>query len=119
MILSCSVLKVCDNSNVVSVKCFNLYKKFKLFIGCFLYLSVKNVKYKGILQKGNVCKGILVRKKKKINRKTGNGLCFNSNDIVVLNIKNEALGTRIFGLMPLELRRKKFLKILSISSNFI
>jgi len=119
MILNCSLLKVCDNSNVIYVKCFSIYIKFSRLIGSFLYVSVKNIKSKGVLRSGDIAKGMLVRRKKNIDRRTGSYLYFSSNDVVLLNMKGEVLGTRIFGLIPLELRKKRFLRIVSISSNFI
>jgi len=41
---------------------------------------------------------------------------FDSNDIVLLNDKYELLGTRIFGPLPLELRKKGQLRLLSLAS---
>ena len=119
MILNCTLLKICDNSNVAYVKCFNMPKNPKNHIGLSFYASVKHIRYKGKLQKGDIVKGIVARSRKENNRQTGNFLSFDLNTAILLNEKNESLGTRIFGYIPLELRVKRLLKLISISSSFM
>jgi len=116
MISNLSKLKVCDNSGVKYVKCFKIFKTYTGGIGSIVYVSVKDNKSKSKLQKGDIVKGIIVRNKKFINRFTGNYIFFDSNDIVLLNDKYELLGTRIFGPLPLELRKKGQLRLLSLAS---
>lgn len=116
MIFSLSKLKVSDNSGVKYVKCFKVFKTYVGTIGSLIYVSVKDAKSKSKLQKGDIVKGIIVRNKKSINRSTGNYFLFDSNEIVLFNDKYELLGTRIFGPLPLELRKKGYVKILSLAS---
>ena len=119
MILNLSALKVCDNSGIKRVKCFKVYKSSVGIIGSLIYVRIKDVKSKSKLQKGDIVKGVIIRKKKMIDRGTGNFLFFDSNEIVLLNDKYELLGTRIFGPLPLELRKKGYLKLLSLASTLI
>ena len=119
MILNLSILKVCDNSGVKYAKCFKVYKSSVGIIGSYIYTSVKEIKSKSKLHKGDIVKAIIVRKKKTIDRKTGNYISFDTNEAVLLNDKYEILGTRIFGPLPIELRKKKLLKLLSLTSILI
>ena len=119
MILNLSILKVCDNSGIKHVKCFKVYKGFVGIVGSMIYASIKDSKSKSKLRKGEIIRGIVVRKKKMINRNNGNYLSFDSNEVVLLNDKYELLGTRIFGPMPLELRKKRHLKLLSLASSLV
>jgi len=49
----------------------------------------------------------------------GSFIQFDFNEVVLLNEKYELLSTRIFGPLPLELRKKGFLKLLSLASTVI
>jgi large subunit ribosomal protein L14 len=82
-------------------------------------MSVKSLKAEGKFLKGDVLKGIIVREKKNYHRCTGNYLKFDLNETILLNEKNEVLNAKISGLLPLELKRKKHLRLLSLSSHFI
>jgi large subunit ribosomal protein L14 len=119
MIFNNCLIKVSDNSNVSYVKCFNIRKELKSFIGVFLYMSIKSLKTEGRLLKGDVLKGIIVRERKNYHRYTGNYLKFDLNETILLNEKNEVFNAKILGLLPLELKRKKHLRLLSLSSHFV
>lgn len=115
MIYNNCLFKVSDNSNVGHAKCFNLLENH---VGSILHVSISKIISKGRYNKGSVLKGILIRKKR-IDRQTGNFLHFDSNELILLNQKSEVVNTRIFGLIPLELRKKRLLKSLCLSSYFI
>ena len=119
MILNQTLLKVCDNSGIKVVKCFKVYKHKTASIGDIFLSSVKDIKSKSKLKKGDIVKGIVVRKKKLLNRFTGNFMLFDYNEVVLLNNKNELLGTRVFGPIVLELRKRGFVKLLSLASFLI
>jgi large subunit ribosomal protein L14 len=119
MILTLTKLKVCDNSGVKYVKCFKIYKAFFGAVGSLLYTSIKESKNKYKYRKGDIVKGIVIRNKKVINRKTGNFLSFDSNDIILVDLKYDIIGTRVFGPLPLELRKKRYLKLLSLASSVV
>ena len=116
MISTLTKLKVCDNSGVKYVKCFKIYKAFFGAIGSLLYTNIKESKHKCKYKKGDIIKGIVIRNKKVVNRKTGNFLSFGSNDIILIDLKYDIIGTRVFGPLPLELRKKRYMKLLSLAS---
>jgi large subunit ribosomal protein L14 len=113
------LIKVSDSSNANYVKCFNVCKKSGSFIGTYLYGSIKSIKTKGKFMKGNTVKGILIRERKSTHRQTGNYLKFDHNEIILLNEKGEVFNTKISGLLSLDLRKKKHLRLLSLSSYFL
>ena len=119
MISTLTKLKVCDNSGVKFVKCFKVYKTFIGTIGSLIYVSIKESKNKNKYKKGDIVKGIIVRNKKITNRGTGNFLSFDSNYTVLIDLKYDIIGTRIFGPLPFELRKRQHLKMLSLASNII
>lgn len=119
MIFNLSKLKVCDNSGVKQVKCFKVFNGQAGSIGSVVYVSIKDIKSKSKLKKGDITKGVIIRNKKLVNRQTGNYISFDFNELVLLNEKHEVLATRVFGPVPLELRKKGHLKLLSLASTLI
>ena len=119
MISTLTKLKVCDNSGVKNVKCFKVYKTPLGTVGSLIYVSIKESKNNNKYKKGDIVKGVVVRNRKIINRGTGNFLSFNSNDIVLIDLKHDIIGTRIFGPLPVELRKKRYVKLLSLASSII
>lgn len=119
MITILSKLKVCDNSGIKSVECFKVYKTSVGRIGSLVYVSIKDTKSNNKYKRGDIVKGVIVRSKGKLSRKTGNFVVFDSNDIVLIDSKHDIIGTRIFGPLPYELRRKGYLKLLSLASSII
>ena len=91
MIINQTMLKVCDNSGVKFVKCFKVYITTVGYIGSNVYVSVKDIKSKSKLQKGDIVKGVIVRNKSQLNRLTGNYISFSHNEIILLNNKHEPL----------------------------
>lgn len=116
MIYSSTILSVSDNSGVVYAKCLNVSKRLSGKIGSLVKVSIKLGKFKTKLK---TTQGVIVSTRKSLCRKTGFYISFSSNVVVLLNEKNEPLGTRIFGPLPLELRKKNWLKLLSLGSIFI
>jgi large subunit ribosomal protein L14 len=58
---------------------------------------------------------VVVRTKKEIRRKDGSYIRFEDNAAVLLNEKNEPIGTRVFGPVGRELREREFMKIVSLA----
>lgn len=121
MILTLSKLHVCDNSGIKFVKCFKVYKKTFGSVGSLVYVSVNEVKSNtnSKYKRGTILKGIVVRTKNSLYRDTGGFVSFDSNSIVLVDSKHDLIGTRIFGPLPIELRRKNCLKLLSLASSII
>jgi large subunit ribosomal protein L14 len=119
MIINLSKLRICDNSGVKSVKCFKIYKTSVGGIGSVIYVSVKDTKNKGKLQKGYIVRAIIVRNRKMVSRFTGSFVFFDYNEEILLHEKHELLVKRIFCTLPLALRKKGHLKPLSLASIII
>jgi large subunit ribosomal protein L14 len=119
MILTLTKLKVCDNSGVKYVKCFKVYKTFFGQVGSLIYASIKESKNKDKYKRGDIVRGVIIRNKKLINRYTGNFISFDSNDVVLIDSKYDIIGTRVFGPLPFELRKKRHLKLLSLASSTV
>ena len=119
MIQEESKLKVADNSGAKIVQCIRVlggYKKRYTRIGEIFIASVKEAVPHTAIKKGDVVSAILVRSKKEIRRKDGTYLRFGENACVIIDKeKKEPKGTRIFGPIAREVRRKGFFKIASLA----
>jgi large subunit ribosomal protein L14 len=67
------------------------------------------------VKKGEVVRGVVVRTRAPIRRADGSYLRFDSNAIVLIDANKNPKGTRIFGPVARELRRKRFMKIISLA----
>jgi large subunit ribosomal protein L14 len=127
MIQTQTLLKVSDNSGGRSVRCLKLLKKGNnpkiASIGDVIVVSVQSIRLKNRLtskvKKGDVLYAVVVKTKGKLNRRTGLSFSFDTNSVVLLSTQRKPLGTRIFGVIPNELREKKFSKIISLASGSI
>lgn len=122
MIQAHSNLKVVDNSGAKIVQCIKVLggsKRKVASIGDIIIVSVKDAIPRGKVKKGEVLKGLIVRTKKEISRKDGVTLKFDNNAIVLLNNQEIPIGTRIFGPVSNELRKKQFMKIISLATTVV
>jgi large subunit ribosomal protein L14 len=111
---------VSDNSGAVRARCINILglssKKSFGKIGDRVVISILKTRSKSKVKKGSVCYGIIVRTVNKSNRFDGSKISFGTNSVVLVNSKNQPRGSRILGPISFELRNKKYIKIISISS---
>jgi large subunit ribosomal protein L14 len=84
-------------------------------IGDKIVVTVKAANPSGNLKKGAVSKAVVVRTRKEVRRKDGSYIRFEDNAAVLLNEKNEPIGTRVFGPVGREVREKEFMKIVSLA----
>jgi len=114
-----SVVKVSDNSGARYVQCIKILNKGQkdsVKIGDIVIVSVKKISSNKKIKKGSIQKGIVVRLANNIKRLDGSYLKFDKTNIVLLNKLMLPIGTRVFGPVCKELRYKKFLKIISLST---
>ena len=122
MIQMKSALDVADNSGAKSVMCIEPIKASwvdQAAIGDIVVVSVKSADPKGRVKKGDVKKAVLIRTKKQIVRSDGSVIKFDTNSVVLINDQGDPIGTRIFGPVARELRKKRFLKIVSLAEEVI
>src|SRR5512139_3446181 len=94
MIQQQTVLDVADNSGAKRVMCIKVLggtRKRYATLGDIIVVAIKTAIPEGQAKKGTVAKA------------------------VVVNNANEPIGTRIFGPVARELRRKNFMKIISLA----
>jgi large subunit ribosomal protein L14 len=118
MIQEESNLVVADNSGARRVRCIRIlggHARRYAGVGDIIVVSVKAALPNGGVKKGDVCKAVVVRTKKEIQRKDGSYIRFDENAAVILNNQGEPRGTRIFGPVARELREKNFMKIISLA----
>ncbi|MDX1949504.1 MAG: 50S ribosomal protein L14 [Rickettsiales bacterium] len=119
MIIQETVLQVADNSGAKSVKCIKVLgssKKRYARVGDIIVVSVQDAAPRGKVKKGSVQRAVVVRTKKETKRNDGTAIRFDTNAAVLVDKKNDLIGTRVFGPVTRELRgREEFAKIISLA----
>ncbi len=111
-------LNVADNTGARRVECIKVLggsKRRYASIGDKIVVSIKEAIPNGKVKKGTVHKAVVVRTKYSIHRNDGTKVKFDNNAVVIIDDKDEPLGTRIFGPVTRELRLKGQTKIISLA----
>lgn len=122
MIMEQTMLDVADNSGAKMAKCIKVLggsKRVYASVGDIIVVAVKKAIPNGVVKKGDVAKGVIVRTKKNIRREDGSYLKFDRNAIVIVDEDGNPKGTRIFGAVARELRQKNFMKIISLAPEVV
>jgi len=127
-----SCLKVIDNTGAVIVECVRvLHGGTHARIGDSIAVVVQ--KARPIAQivgrsantattkvrRGDMRHALVVRTKKETQRPDGKTVRFDDNACVLINDKGEPLGTRVLGIVALELRNRGFAKIASLAPKVV
>ena len=118
MIQTQSMLYVADNSGarrVIFIKVLVVSHRRYSGIGDIIKVTVKEAIPRGKVKKGQVMTAVVVRTRHGVRRPDGSIIRFDGNAAVLLNNKQEPIGTRIFGPVTRELRSEKFMKIVSLA----
>lgn len=118
MIQQQTVLDVADNSGAKRVMCIKVLggtRKRYATLGDIIVVAIKTAIPEGQAKKGTVAKAVVVRTAKEVRRPDGSYIKFDRNAAVLINNANEPIGTRIFGPVARELRKKNFMKIISLA----
>ena len=119
MIQMGTVLVVADNSGAKSVRCIKVLggsKRRYAHIGDIIrvYVQVRDPKTK--ITKGSKFLAVVVRTATGVKRPDGSLIRFDSNACVIINTLKQPIGTRVFGPVTFELRRRaEFSRILSLA----
>ena len=122
MIQMQSNLDVADNSGARRVMCIKVIggsKRKYASVGDVIVVSIKEAIPNGKVKKGDVAKAVIVRTSKEIRRADGSYIRFDTNSAVLIDEKNEPIGTRIFGPVPRELRARQYMKIVALAPEVI
>ena len=118
MILVGTRLRVADNTGAKIVECIRVrggYRKRYGHIGDIIVGAVKEATPHAPIKKSDVVKAVIVRTKKEVRRKDGSYLRFDENACVVIDDKGEPKGTRIFGPIAREVKKRGYAKIASLA----
>jgi large subunit ribosomal protein L14 len=118
MIQIYTMLDVADNSGAKKLMCFHVMggsRRRYATLGDVIVATIKEAIPQGSVKKGDVVKAVVVRTVRAVRREDGSYIRFDRNAAVLINAQGEPLGTRIFGPVARELRRKKFTKIISLA----
>lgn len=113
-----SRLDVADNSGARQVQCIKVLggsKRRFASVGDVIVVSVKEAIPRGRVKKGTVHNAVIVRTRKGLKRQNGEEIRFDTNAVVLINKQKEPIGTRVFGPVTRELRRRGFMKIISLA----
>lgn len=118
MILVGTKLRVADNSGAKIAECIRVmggYRKRYGHIGDLIVVTIKEATPHAPVKKSDVVKAVIVRLRKEIRRKDGTYLRFDENACVLIDDKGEPRGTRIFGPIAREVRKRGYVKIASLA----
>ena len=122
MIQEYTMLDVADNTGAKKLRCFKVLggtRRRYARIGDVVVASVREATPDASVKKGAVVKAVIVRTTKELGREDGTFVKFDGNAAVIINANNEPVGTRIFGAVGRELRKKNFMKIISLAPEVI
>jgi large subunit ribosomal protein L14 len=126
MIQQQTILKVADNSGAKSVKCIKILNGFNrrfAVLSDIIIVSIQKLRNKARsmskVQKGEVHRAVILRTKKRVTRKDGTITFFRSNAVSLINKQGKHIASRIIGPLPKKLKKKKNLKLVTLSSGFI
>ncbi|MBT4722957.1 50S ribosomal protein L14 [Candidatus Falkowbacteria bacterium] len=114
-----SIVKSADNSGAKRIQCIKVlggYKKRYAKIGDVITVTIKEARPHSMVKKGEVLHAVVVRTRKETRRPDGSYIRFDDNAVVIIDRENkEPKGTRIFGPIAREVRKKGFNKIISLA----
>ena len=126
MIQHQTILKVADNSGAKTVKCIKVlggFKKRYARLGDIIVVSVQQLRNKSKktskVLKGGVFRALVIRTKTQYRKRDGSSFALNENSVTLINKQGNPIGTRILGPMPKILKKKKFMKFISLSIGLI
>jgi len=118
MIQQESKLMAADNSGARTLQCIRVLggsRRRYARVGDIIVASVKTANPSGNVKRKTVVKAVIVRTTAPLRRKDGSSIKFDDNAAVVLEDDNKTpRGTRIFGPVPRELRRR-YSRIISLA----
>lgn len=111
-------LKVADNTGAKEIMCIKVLggsKRRYARVGDVIVASVKTATPNGTVKKKEVVRAVIVRSRREVTRRDGSNVRFDENAAVIIDAAKQPRGTRIFGPVTRELRRKGFMKIVSLA----
>lgn len=122
MIIMGSILDVADNSGAKKASMIGVIGRSGRRVaelGDVITCNIKESTPTAEVKKGEVVRGVVVRTAYPVLRTDGTTLKFDHNAVVIIDKDGNPRGTRVFGPVARELRRKKFMKIISLAPEVI
>jgi len=88
-------------------------------IGDVISCNIKESTPTAEVKKGEVVRGVIVRTAYPILRDDGTVLRFDNNAVVIIDKDGNPRGTRVFGPVARELRKKNYMKIISLAPEVV
>lgn len=118
-----TMLDVADNTGAKQAMCIRVLgntRRRYASLGDIVVVAIKKAVAGSALKAGSVAHGVVVRTRKAVKRPDGSSVRFDSNAIVIIDMKEKnPKGTRIFGPVARELRQKNFMKIVSLAPEVV
>ncbi len=118
MIQMRTMCSVADNSGGKRAQCIKVLggtRRRYARLGDIIVVAIKEATPNSSVKKGEVRRAVVVRTVKEMGREDGTYIRFDDNAVVIINEVREPVGTRIFGPVARELRRKRFMRIVSLA----
>jgi len=110
----------CDNSGARLCKCIKVLGNRKqpgfARLGDRVVVSVQRARSDKKIRKHDVLRGVLSGSRRLTLRNTGIIFSSYENNVIIIDKKNNPVGTRIFGAVSHELRSRRFIKIISMAA---
>nr|YP_009863943.1 50S ribosomal protein L14 [Arachnitis uniflora]QKE31274.1 50S ribosomal protein L14 [Arachnitis uniflora] len=118
MIQPQTILNVADNSGAKKLMCIRIIKtcnKRYAYIGDVIIAVIKEATPNASLEKSEIIMAVIVRICKETKRYNGLIIRYDHNAAVIIDQKGNPKGTRIFGVISIELRQLHFTKIIALA----
>jgi large subunit ribosomal protein L14 len=115
-------LDVADNTGARIAMCIKVLggsKRRYATLGDIIVATVKRALPGGDVKQGQIVRGVIVRTRKNVRREDGSYVRFDRNAMVIVDDDGNPKGTRIFGAVARELRRKNYMKIVSLAAEVV
>ena len=122
MLIMQSKLDVADNTGAKKASIIGVLGKSgrrTAEIGDIVTCNIKESTPTAEVKKGEVVRAVIVRTAYPILREDGTVLRFDHNALVIIDKDGNPRGTRVFGPVARELRKKNFMKIVSLAPEVI
>ncbi|MBF0215395.1 MAG: 50S ribosomal protein L14 [Candidatus Omnitrophica bacterium] len=122
MLMMNSKMDVADNTGAKKASMIGVIKKSGTLVaevGDVITCNIKEAAPDGEVKKGEVVQAVIVRTANPIRRDDGTVLRFDRNAVVIIDKDGNPRGSRVFGPVARELRKKNFMKIISLAPEVV
>jgi large subunit ribosomal protein L14 len=123
MVYASSKVQIVDNSGVRLVRCIKVLGKSNPRalgrVGNLIVCSVLRALPRRKIKVHDICRCIIIRQRRKVQRLNGMTVSFYKSAAVVVDARRQPIANRIKGSTMSELRKRRHMKIISLASSLI